>query len=72
MNFERIGVGIQGISAAERSYQNALEYAKDRLQGRSLSGAKYPEKSADPIIVHGDVRRMLLNMKALTEGSRAL
>jgi alkylation response protein AidB-like acyl-CoA dehydrogenase len=72
MNFERIGVGIQGISAAERSYQNALEYAKDRLQGRSLSGAKYPEKAADPIIVHGDVRRMLLNMKALTEGSRAL
>jgi len=72
MNFERIGVGIQGISAAERSYQNALEYAKDRLQGRALSGAKYPEKSADPIIVHGDVRRMLLNMKALTEGSRAL
>ncbi len=72
MNFERIGVGIQGISAAERSYQNALEYAKDRLQGRSLSGAKYPEKTADPIIVHGDVRRMLLNMKALTEGSRAL
>jgi alkylation response protein AidB-like acyl-CoA dehydrogenase len=72
MNFERIGVGIQGISAAERSYQNALEYAKERLQGRSLSGAKYPEKSADPIIVHGDVRRMLLNMKALTEGSRAL
>ncbi|NQZ21517.1 MAG: acyl-CoA dehydrogenase C-terminal domain-containing protein [Colwellia sp.] len=72
MNFERIGVGIQGISAAERSYQNALEYAKDRLQGRALSGAKYPEKSADPIIVHGDIRRMLLNMKALTEGSRAL
>jgi alkylation response protein AidB-like acyl-CoA dehydrogenase len=72
MNFERIGVGIQGIGAAERSYQNALEYAKERLQGRSLSGAKYPEKAADPIIVHGDVRRMLLNMKALNEGSRAL
>jgi alkylation response protein AidB-like acyl-CoA dehydrogenase len=72
MNFERIGVGIQGIGAAERSYQNALDYAKERLQGRSLSGAKYPEKSADPIIVHGDVRRMLLNMKSLTEGSRAL
>jgi len=72
MNFERIGVGIQGIGAAERSYQNALEYAKDRLQGRSLSGAKYPELAADPILVHGDVRRMLLNMKASTEGSRAL
>ncbi len=72
MNFERIGVGIQGIGAAVRSYQNALEYAKDRLQGRSLSGAKSPEKPADSIMVHGDVRRMLLNMKALTEGSRAL
>ena len=72
MNFERIGVGIQGIGAAERSYQNALEYAKDRLQGRSLSGAKSPEKPADSIMVHGDVRRMLLNMKAANEGSRAL
>lgn len=72
MNFERIGVGIQGIGAASKSYQNALEYAKDRLQGRSLSGAKNTEGVADPIMVHGDVRRMLLNMKALTEGSRAL
>lgn len=72
MNFERIGVGIQGLSAASRSYQNALEYAKERLQGRALSGKKHPDKIADPIIVHGDVRRMLLNMKALTEGSRAL
>ena len=72
MNFERIGVGIQGIGAASRSYQNALEYAKDRLQSRSLSGVKSPEKVADSIMVHGDVRRMLLNMKALTEGSRAL
>ena len=72
MNFERIGVGIQGIGAAVKSYQNALEYAKDRLQSRSLSGAKSPEKPADSIMVHGDVRRMLLNMKALTEGSRAL
>lgn len=71
MNFERIGVGIQGIGAATRSYQNAREYAFDRLQGRSASGAKEPSKEADPIIVHGDVRRMLLNMKALTEGSRA-
>jgi hypothetical protein len=72
MNFERIGVGIQGLGAAERSYQNALEYAKDRLQGRSLTGAKKPEQAADSIMVHGDVRRMLLNMKALNEGSRAL
>ena len=72
MNFERIGVGIQGIGAAERSYQNALEYAKDRIQGRSLTGTKSPNKEADSIMVHGDVRRMLLNMKALNEGSRAL
>lgn len=72
MNFERIGVGIQGIGAAVRSYQNALEYAKDRIQGRALSGAKSPDKQADSLMVHGDVRRMLLNMKALNEGSRAL
>jgi alkylation response protein AidB-like acyl-CoA dehydrogenase len=72
MNYERIAVGIQGIAAATKSYQNALEYAKDRLQSRSLTGAKSPEKAADSIMVHGDVRRMLLNMKALTEGSRAL
>lgn len=72
MNFERIGVGIQGLGAAERSYQNALEYAKDRTQGRSLSGAKSPNNEADSLMVHGDVRRMLLNMKAMNEGSRAL
>ncbi|MCW8832834.1 MAG: acyl-CoA dehydrogenase C-terminal domain-containing protein [Colwellia sp.] len=72
MNFERIGVGIQGLGAAVRSYQNALEYAKDRLQGRALTGAKSPDQAADSIMVHGDVRRMLLNMKALNEGSRAL
>jgi len=72
MNFERIGVGIQGIGAASKSYHNALEYAKDRLQGRSLSGVKNEKGVADSIMVHGDVRRMLLNMKALTEGSRAL
>jgi alkylation response protein AidB-like acyl-CoA dehydrogenase len=72
MNFERIGVGIQGIGAAVRSYQNALEYAKDRLQGRALTGAQNPNKDADSIMVHGDIRRMLLNMKALNEGSRAL
>tara|TARA_R110002050_G_scaffold20276_5_gene57415 strand:+ start:2510 stop:4318 length:1809 start_codon:yes stop_codon:yes gene_type:complete len=76
MNFERIGVGIQGLSAAVRSYQNALEYAKDRIQGRALdskqNGVKNPDQEADSIMVHGDVRRMLLNMKALNEGSRAL
>jgi len=76
MNFERIGVGIQGLSAAVRSYQNALEYAKDRIQGRALdsktNGVKNPNQKADSIMVHGDVRRMLLNMKALNEGSRAL
>ena len=72
MNFERIGVGIQGLGAAVRSYQNALEYAKDRIQGRALTGAKSPDQAADSIMVHGDVRRMLLNMKALNEGSRAL
>ncbi len=72
MNFERIGVGIQGLGASVRSYQNALEYAKDRVQSRSLSGAKSPDQTADSIMVHGDVRRMLLNMKALNEGSRAL
>ena len=72
MNFERIGVGIQGIGAAESSYQNALEYAKDRLQGRSLTGVKSPDTQADSLMVHGDVRRMLLNMKAMNEGSRAL
>jgi len=72
MNFERIGVGIQGLGASVRSYQNALEYAKDRVQSRALSGAKSPDQTADSIMVHGDVRRMLLNMKALNEGSRAL
>ena len=73
MNFERIGVGIQGLSAAVRSYQNALEYAKDRLQGRAVTTIKdNKSKVADPIIMHGDVRRMLLNMKAMNEGSRAL
>ncbi|WNC73144.1 acyl-CoA dehydrogenase C-terminal domain-containing protein [Thalassotalea psychrophila] len=72
MNYERIGVGIQGLGAGERSYQNALEYAKDRIQGRAATGVKNPEKAADSIMVHADVRRMLLNMKALNEGNRAL
>ncbi len=71
MNAARIGVGIQGIGIGEVSYQGATAYARDRLQGRALTGAKYPDKAADPILVHPDVRRMLLNMRATTEGSRA-
>jgi alkylation response protein AidB-like acyl-CoA dehydrogenase len=72
MNAARLGVGMQGLGIAEVSYQNALAYAKDRLQMRALDGVKNPEKEADPIIVHPDVRRMLLTSKAFTEGARAL
>ena len=71
MNYERLGVGIQGLASGERSYQNAIDYARDRLQSRSPTGAQQPEKMADPIIVHPDVRRMLLTMKALNEGGCA-
>ncbi|AMB83886.1 acyl-CoA dehydrogenase [Pseudomonas agarici] len=71
MNYERLGVGIQGLASGERSYQNAIEYARDRLQSRSPTGPKAPDKVADPIIVHPDVRRMLLTMKAINEGGRA-
>ncbi len=71
MNYERLGVGIQGLASAERSYQNAVEYARDRLQSRAPTGPQAEDKVADPIIVHPDVRRMLLTMKALTEGGRA-
>jgi hypothetical protein len=71
MNYERLGVGIQGLASGERSYQNAIDYARDRLQSRSPSGAQQPQKMADPIIVHPDVRRMLLTMKAFNEGGRA-
>ena len=72
MNTARLAVGIQGLGLADRAYQNALAYARDRLQMRSLSGAKFPDKPADPIIVHPDVRRMLLTCKSLIEGSRLL
>jgi len=72
MNSERLSVGIQGLGAAETSYQSAVAYARERIQGRSLSGAKAPDKAADPIIVHPDVRRMLLTIRAYTEGCRAL
>lgn len=72
MNTARLGVGMQGLGIAEVAYQNGLQYAKDRLQMRALDGAKAPDKPADPIIVHPDVRRMLLTSKAFTEGARAL
>ncbi|MDR9440947.1 MAG: acyl-CoA dehydrogenase C-terminal domain-containing protein [Halomonas sp.] len=72
MNAARIGVGIQSLGLTEASFQNALAYARDRLQMRALSGARAPEKAADPIIVHPDVRRMLLTQKAFAEGGRML
>ncbi|MDN7144050.1 acyl-CoA dehydrogenase C-terminal domain-containing protein [Pseudomonas sp. JQ170] len=71
MNYERLSIGIQGIGCAEASYQNAARYAQDRLQSRAASGPQAREKIADPIIVHADVRRMLLTMRTLTEGGRA-
>ncbi|MEO1101396.1 MAG: acyl-CoA dehydrogenase C-terminal domain-containing protein [Pseudomonadota bacterium] len=71
MNEARLGVGMQGLSQAEVAYQNAVDFAKDRLQGRSLTGPKNPDGPADPIIVHPDVRRMLLDSKAFIEGARA-
>lgn len=71
MNEARLGVGLQGLAISEVAYQNAVSYANERLQGRSLTGAKEPEKKADPIIVHPDIRRMLLNMKAINEAGRA-
>jgi len=72
MNTARLGVGLQGIGLSERAYQNALKYSRERLQSRSLSGPKAPDKPADPILVHPDVRRMLLTIKSLVEGSRLL
>ncbi len=71
MNYERLGVGIQGIGAAEASLQSAREYALERIQSRAPTGAQQPEKAADPILVHPDVRRMLLTMKGYVEGGRA-
>ena len=71
MNGARLGVGMQSLGLAEVAYQNSLAYAKDRLQMRSLTGPKAPDKPADPIIVHPDVRRMLLTQKAYTEAARA-
>jgi alkylation response protein AidB-like acyl-CoA dehydrogenase len=72
MNSERLSVGNQGLGAGELAYQSAAAYAKERLQGRSLAGARAPQQAADPIIVHPDVRRMLMTMRAYNEGCRAL
>ncbi|MBV8474493.1 MAG: acyl-CoA dehydrogenase C-terminal domain-containing protein [Hyphomicrobiales bacterium] len=72
MNGARLGVAVQGLSVSEVAYQNAAAYAKERLQGRSLTGAKEPEKPADPLLVHPDVRRMLLEVRAFNEAARAL
>ncbi|PLP59114.1 acyl-CoA dehydrogenase [Mesorhizobium loti] len=71
MNEARLGVGLQGLAQSEVAYQNAVAYAKERLQGRSISGAKSPDKKADPIIVHPDIRRNLMTMRAYNEAGRA-
>ncbi|MEO3413786.1 acyl-CoA dehydrogenase C-terminal domain-containing protein [Roseovarius sp. CAU 1744] len=71
MNEARLGVGMQGLAQADVAYQNALEYAKDRLQGRDVTGAKNPDGPADPLIVHPDIRRSLMDQKSFTEGARA-
>ncbi|MGL3608439.1 acyl-CoA dehydrogenase C-terminal domain-containing protein [Rhizobium sp. G187] len=71
MNEARLGVGLQGLSISEIAYQNAANYARERIQGRSLSGVKAPEKKADPIIVHPDIRRALLTIKSFNEAGRA-
>ena len=72
MNEARLGVAIQGLAQSEVAYQNAVAYARDRLQGRSLSGAKMPDKVADSIIVHPDIRRNLMTIRAFNESARAL
>ncbi len=72
MNAARLGVGLQGLALGETAYQSARTYALERLQGRSPTGVKFPDKPADPLIVHPDIRRMLLTMRAYTEGGRAL
>lgn len=72
MNTARLGTAIQGLATCELAYQNALPFAKERLAMRSLTGAKFPDKPADPIIVHPDVRRMLMTQKCLAEGARSM
>ena len=71
MNEARLGVAVQGLAVSEVSYQNGAAYANDRLQGRALTGEKFPDQPADPIIVHPDVRRMLMDQRAFNEGARA-
>ncbi|MDP1575555.1 MAG: acyl-CoA dehydrogenase family protein, partial [Cypionkella sp.] len=71
MNEARLGVGLQGYAVAEAAYQNALGYAKDRLQGRDVTGAQNPNGPADPLIVHPDIRRSLMDQKSFVEGARA-
>ncbi|MGC1429871.1 MAG: acyl-CoA dehydrogenase C-terminal domain-containing protein [Albidovulum sp.] len=71
MNEARLGVGMQGLAQAEAAYQNAVIYAKDRLQGRAVTGAENPDGPADPLIVHPDIRRSLMDQKSFTEGARA-
>ena len=71
MNVARLGVGLQGLSQSEVAYQNGVAYAKDRIQGRSLTGAKNANGPADPLIVHPDIRRMLMDAKSFNEGARA-
>ncbi|KAB2963100.1 MAG: acyl-CoA dehydrogenase [Thermoanaerobaculia bacterium] len=72
MNAARLHVGVQGLAISEAAYQAAAVFARERLQGRALTGAKFPEQEADPILVHPDVRRMLLSIRAFNEGARAL
>ena len=72
MNEARLAVGVQGLGQSEAAYQSAVAYAKDRLQGRALTGAKAPERAADPIIVHPDIRRTLMQIRAFNEAARAL
>jgi acyl-CoA dehydrogenase len=72
MNEARLSVGVQGLALSEVAYQNAAAYAKERLAGRAMTGAKFPQQPADPIIVHPDVRRMLMNIRAFNEAARAL
>jgi alkylation response protein AidB-like acyl-CoA dehydrogenase len=72
MNEARLGVGLQGYAQAEAAYQNAVAYANDRLQGRDVTGAKNPDGPADPLIVHPDIRRNLMDQKSFVEGARAL
>lgn len=72
MNSARLAVGIQGLGMIERGYQASRDYARERVQMRSISGAKYPDQAADPLIVHGDIRRMLLTQRAFAEAGRVL